>query len=313
MNTKILILCGTQRCGSTMIVSDLRMTGKMGNPEEYFIPWTSNVISDPLRNFENIVNSSRTENGISSIKIMADQLFHIDKNLRDAGAFELNDSDNKFIYPYARRLLLGSVFVKINRLDVIAQSVSRLMAKSTGKNHLISAESTYVPGNKTYSNSGYNDEVTFDSTYLDEQVLSISKENSIWDFVISNWVGKPDLNLIYENCIDDRSYLGVMSSLLGFDVDSCEIPPREIKKIGNEKNSEFIKDYILSSSNPAGCMFTSSDSISDFEVSCLRDVSLKLDSVGDRNCLPLIKIASKLRPSGVFIKLKLDEFRSKYL
>ena len=33
----LIVVCGTQRCGSTMVCEDLHLTGVLGRPEEYFL------------------------------------------------------------------------------------------------------------------------------------------------------------------------------------------------------------------------------------------------------------------------------------
>lgn len=36
-----ILLCATQRCGSTMIVEDMRNSEVLGAPREHFLPWAA--------------------------------------------------------------------------------------------------------------------------------------------------------------------------------------------------------------------------------------------------------------------------------
>jgi len=67
-----IILCATQRCGSTLIVEDMRNCKELGNPEEYFIPWNNPAShSSWKQSYLPICKKAKGVNGVSSVKIMA--------------------------------------------------------------------------------------------------------------------------------------------------------------------------------------------------------------------------------------------------
>ncbi|MEG3756711.1 Stf0 family sulfotransferase [Pseudoalteromonas carrageenovora] len=296
----LIILCGTQRCGSTMVVSDFRDTGVLGKPEEYFIPWTSQRLDRPLEHFDGILSSASTENGNASIKIMANQLDSIESNLASSGDLVLSPSEVDYMFPHVRKLLNDSIFIKINRLNIVAQAVSRLMSEETGKNHFIDAASDYIPGNETLSNEGYNQGVNYNKQYLDKQVIEIIKENAKWDSVLKNWE-KPPINLVYENCIDDLGYLSTLGKQLSLDIDINKLPKRKIKKIGNSKNDEFITKYSLDGTPSA---------LESVEVDLLRDSALYIERENTVLAMHLMTLALKFRPSGAFIRKKIKDYHS---
>jgi len=96
---KLIVICATQRCGSTMVVEDMRATGVLGVPEEYFIPWkTSNEDIDWSQQLRQIEKKSSTDNGVAAVKIMANQLLDIENCLRDSWDDETPTGDG--IYPF---------------------------------------------------------------------------------------------------------------------------------------------------------------------------------------------------------------------
>jgi len=298
----LIIICGTQRCGSTMIVADFRSTEVLGLPEEYFIPWTSQEINNPLNNFESIIKRASTTNGNASIKVMADQLDYIERNLANSKGLILEKEELHYLYPHVRKLFKNAAFIKINRLDIVAQAVSRLMSLKTGKNHLVDVLSSYMPGNNTFSNDEYNKEVEYNKLYLDEQVLKISQENTKWDCILKNWNLDAPINLIYEDCINDFSYLSTIGNKLGLLINVETLSKRKLKKIGNSKNDEFIQKY----------SFDSTDIIlKKSEVDLIRDAALFVAESNNKLALHLMRLALKFRPNGSFIKKKVDEYNVK--
>ena len=74
-----IILCATQRCGSTMIVEDMRNTGVLGVPEEWFIPWDPQKTDiNWAENLAGVRKRATGENGVMAIKVMANQLHNIE-------------------------------------------------------------------------------------------------------------------------------------------------------------------------------------------------------------------------------------------
>lgn len=291
-NNKLIILCATQRCGSTMIVDDFRGTGVLGKPEEYFIPWTAGNIENPIKVFQDILKISKTDNNVSTIKVMADQLEYIERQLE--GIIEINSDGNSMTYPRCRELFKDATFIRIDRIDSVSQATSRYIAKLTGKNHFVDSSSEYIPGNTIHSNKDYNSTITFDESALDEHVISIAKEKALWSKVMKEWGFEYTLSLSYEDCINDRSYLEKIMSNLDLTGDISE---RKIKKIGNEKNQEIIKKYISSTNKTT--------KINDNIINEIRDVGYNIWEKDIGSAKRLLKLVLKLRPNSPNVRKKI--------
>lgn len=250
MKSKLIILCATQRCGSTMIVEDLRKTGVLGKAEEYFIPWVPSKEHNWLDNFQSIIKRSETSNGVSSIKIMSSQLVDIEKCLKSTS---LEPNSNATMFPLLRELLRGAVFIRIKRDNIIRQAISRVMARRTGVNHaMVDDDSSYKPGNllsKESSLDSYNVNVEYSESLISEEVVNISKENLLWDEVLKDWGYNSPLELHYEQvCRAYPNYINRVSNYVGIDVDFDNLcQRRSMKKLSNQRNEEFVNRYLTSS------------------------------------------------------------------
>ncbi|EHZ1285847.1 hypothetical protein K5J22_001963 [Campylobacter coli] len=71
---KKIILCSTQRSGSTMVVEDFRNSGIMGNPDEYFIPWQGFKEGIDIDKEIDSLFLKGTKHDVFSVKIMANQI-----------------------------------------------------------------------------------------------------------------------------------------------------------------------------------------------------------------------------------------------
>lgn len=244
MKNKLVILCATQRCGSTMIVEDLRNTNVLGKAEEYFIPWTPEKDVDWLKSFDGIIKKSRSRNGVSSIKLMADQLPYIEKCLESTSIEATLDVK----YPRLRTLLKDAVFIRIKRDGIVRQAVSRVVARKTGINHALSNNSAdYVPGNILKSSlSNYSKKVTYTDKEIDNEVINIAKESLLWDETLSSWGIKSPLELHYEQvCKSYPNYIKRVSNYTAIEVELDKMPTkRNIKKLSNSKTEEIIEDYL---------------------------------------------------------------------
>lgn len=135
-----IILCATQRCGSTMVIEDMRNTGVLGMPEEWFIPWQQGRSGEDLTaSLANIRKRARTANGISAIKVMANQLHGIENNLKHV----IKPPPGPMFFRF-HKVFENAVWVWLRRDDIVAQAVSRVMAKQTGINHATAGEAHFA-------------------------------------------------------------------------------------------------------------------------------------------------------------------------
>ena len=300
---KLIIICATQRCGSTMIVDDFRCTGVLGNPEEYFIPWEGQSIIEPEEEFKKIIQRASTSNEVATIKVMANQLEHIERNLANASRAKSKNVDD--IFPHCKELFKAALFIRVERLDIVSQAISRHVAYSTGKYHHVDNSSDFIPGNSVSSNKAYNAEVKFNRDKINKYVLTICKERALWANTMKNWGREFDVTLVYEECVNDRGFLEDICSLLS--VENQNLRERKLKKLGNSLNDELIRDYYSSSSSKKENNVETTIEDAHF----LRDTALDLQRININKAHRLMEIASKLKPGGVFIKQKLADFSEK--
>lgn len=221
IENKLIILCATQRCGSTMIVEDLRNTNVMGKAEEYFIPWLPEKDIDWVENFQSILKRSKTVNGVSVIKVMANQLKNIEACLEKSSL----EPDVYGIFPYVRRLFKDAKFIRIKRDSIARQAISRVIAKKTGVNHALhNNDADYKPGNLLKENeASYSQNIKYNNEDIDAEVINISKESLLWDETLRSWNVNSPLELHYEQvCRTYPNYLSRVSNYIkvSFDINS---------------------------------------------------------------------------------------------
>lgn len=245
---KLIILCATQRCGSTMIVEDMRATGVMGIPEEYFIPWDpSKSDIDWAKQLEQIARKSATDNNVASVKIMANQLASIENCLKNSWS---GDEPNQTgMFPYFRELTRPANFVFIRRDSIVRQAISRGMSRQTGINHATEKkEDDHFAGNlmKGYEAS-YNAKVRYDQSIIDSDVIAIAKENLIWESFFKSWGITHPLSLRYEEiCKNSPGYLTRIAKACKLELNEEQLPKdRKMVRLSNSKNDEWTSAYML--------------------------------------------------------------------
>ena len=244
-----LVLAATQRCGSTMILEDMRNAHVFGIPEEYFIPWyNSEKIVHIERELNSIVRKSKGANGFSSVKIMADQLQCIERKLVDSSTI----SEMQFL-PNVAQLFKDSKWIYIKRDDTLRQAISRHMSTETKVNHATqNKEDSHFAGNllQGYSSS-YNRDARYDFQKIKRHCQNIVLENIVWmNFFSVNSI--QPLVLSYEDlCAQGNyDYLNLISRHVGIDfaVEGGSFPKRRMVKLSNKKNDDwyfrFLSDII---------------------------------------------------------------------
>lgn len=239
-----IILCATQRSGSTMIVEDMRNTGVLGNPKEWFVPW------DPAKTLvnwqEKIVDVKQRAsgvNGVLAIKVMAKQLHPVNACLAEAYPAREDAEFGHFASAFRE-----AKWVRIIRRDTVSQAISRLMAQQTGINHATARpEDEHFAGNLARGyDTNYNHKTKYSYEKLLSFVTAIVLENLAWDSFFASHKITP-VELVYEDIVrdTDMAYLDVLAAHIGLD---CELKrqPRKMVKMGNSRNREwrerFFKD-----------------------------------------------------------------------
>ena len=244
-----LIIAATQRCGSTMILEDLRNANVFGLPEEYFIPWyNSEKIINVQRELEHINRKSRGANNFSSVKIMADQLKYIERKLSGSKLTPPGQNGSQFM-PSVAELFRKSYWVYVKRDDVLRQAISRHMSIETKINHATQNDTdSHFAGNllKGYTAS-YNESARYDFQKIKRHCVNIVMENIIWaNFFKLNEICP--LTLTYEQlCFDTTfAYLDRIADFIGIDfkVDSVSFPQRQMVRLSNRKNDNWYFKFL---------------------------------------------------------------------
>lgn len=244
VNNKLIILCSTQRSGSTMIVEDFRNCEVLGRPEEYFIPWEPSKQQDWILDFEDIMEKASSKNGVAAIKVMASQLKNIELCL---STINYPKSEQVSYFPRVKELFSKSKFIRIKRENIVRQAVSRIIASKTGVNHALSRKgSKLVPGNLLKGSSDYNKDVKFRADEINGAVVQIAKETLLWDEVLKDWGEAQSLQLRYEDvCEHYPDYLQHVAGYLDVNIDMSILPEkRALTKLSNSKNDQVITNYI---------------------------------------------------------------------
>lgn len=238
MNT--IVLCATQRCGSTMIAEDMRNTGVLGNPEEWFIPWDAEKMDiDWSQTLKSLVRRATGDNGICAVKVMANQLFDVEECLKSV----LRPPPGPRFFRF-HKIFEDAVWVHLVRHDTVAQAVSRVMSRQTGINHATAnADDDHFAGNLMRGyNPSYNADAKYDYDELLREVTAIILENLAWTNFFVNFSIAP-ITIRHEEVVNDESmlYLDRLSSAVR--LPKPEKRHRKLVKMGNERNSEWIKRF----------------------------------------------------------------------
>jgi LPS sulfotransferase NodH len=226
-----------------MIVEDLRNIGVLGNPEEWFVPWSQPKDDMDYRAALSAIRKRATgENGIASIKVMANQLLDIEDGLQTY----LKPKPGPRFFRF-HNAFKDAKWVRIQRRNVVAQAISRVMAQQTGINHATgTAGQDHFAGNllRGYSDE-YNQGAKFNYNAILREATSITLENIAWDQFFRDFEIDP-LVLTYEQVAKDpkMTHLDLIAELMGLD-ETPDSKPRTMVKVGNQRNKDFEKQFMM--------------------------------------------------------------------
>ncbi|HEG0615153.1 TPA: hypothetical protein SB591_001588, partial [Campylobacter coli] len=242
---KKIILCSTQRSGSTMVVEDFRNSGVMGNPEEYFIPWQGFKESVDIDKEIDSLFLKGTKHGVFSVKIMANQLQKVNFLLKNYSSH----------YDNILELFDGAYWIYIKRNDIIEQAISRYISAKTKVNHAVANKNDkHFAGNLIRENiNNYNYGVEYDFNHIMKYIIDIKNENLYWlEFFERNNIHP--LILTYEIYSKDIkfNYLNDVANYVHIDY-SNKVLERKMVKLANKINENFknllLKDLNISNNN----------------------------------------------------------------
>jgi len=236
-----IVVCATQRCGSTMVCEDISSTSVMGKPEEYLLRWDP-VKKENWQEFFNITKDiSRTENGIFGIKLMANQLSKV-----DACFATFIDPNGARSFPHLIAAMPYALWVWVKRRDTLDQAISHYVAKSRGYFHTIKKQSGFVPGSAVTENgfAAVDKEVPYDFQSIMQELHIINRDNLIWQGFFEKNEIEPFI-VEYEDAVTEAgrsAYISLLSQAM--DVPVGKLPERNLVKIPNEKNAAIRERFL---------------------------------------------------------------------
>lgn len=245
-----IVICATQRCGSTLFVEDMRNTEVLGRPQEYFIAWLQQVEApDWQEKFAELHDKGRGENGVTAVKLMANQLAGVDSRL---GNFITDPTDG--IFGNVSAAFHDSVWIWLRREDIVEQAISRVMARQTRIYHATEAAGGgHFVGDAKRHDTNYNQNAHYDRREIFQEVNRISLENLTWQHFFESH-GIAPLVFAYEEVKDDADmrHLDLIAERLS-QTEPLRKKPRKLAKLGNERNREwrnrFLQQAALSNFN----------------------------------------------------------------
>lgn len=229
-----IILCSTQRSGSTMIVEDMRNSEVLGNPEEYFIKWQGFGENVDINKEIDTLFKQGSKSDVFSVKLMANQVKKVNASLKRSGK-----------YTDIAELFDDATWVYIKRNDTVKQAISRYIASVTKVNHAIDDEtSNHFAGNLLKgAYAEYNKEVHYDFNKIFQEYCNIRKENIFWEEFFLNYNIKP-LILEYEVYSKYTDYKHVQQIADHANVaEEPRIVERKLKRLSNNVNMKFLESF----------------------------------------------------------------------
>jgi trehalose 2-sulfotransferase len=224
----------------------LASTELAGNPESYFREpdlferaqqW--GIPSEPDRTLPNrdFVNAAvavgSTQNGVFGARVMWGTMELLVAGLR------ITDQSSETDLDVVHRTFGPTLFIQLQRRDVVAQAVSWMKAEQTD----IWLKTEDVDGSRDRGAPSTSREPSFDFDTLDGYVKRVQKHNAAWN----GWFeaqGERPLSVHYEDLVTDT--VGVTYSILlrlGLDPSQGRVPAVSSYLQGDAINEEWIERY----------------------------------------------------------------------
>ncbi len=240
--TRDIVICATQRSGSTLLCEDMRATGHLGLPNEHFLPYLNTVATPdwPARLQADHARFS-TPNGVYAVKVMMSYLGDIDARLAEAaGQSPAKDAAQPFAH--FRALFADARFIWLRRINLTEQAISREMARQTGITHAVRDEAspTFLRKNVVTYEDDYNRAAIVDVDSVIAEISAIAAENEKWLYFFLRWGIEP-LMMEYETILaDPRAHVLRIAEFAGVDLPYWT-PERRLVKLANARNEEIYR------------------------------------------------------------------------
>ncbi len=237
--SKNIVLCATQRCGSTLLCEDMRNTGVLGQPEEYFIPWNPNKANRDWQDLlQKMLRARSTENCVFAVKVMANYLPNVDGCM---ATFVKPRNTSRF-FCHFRELFADALWVFVTREDVGKQAISQVIAQQTGVSHATrSKQDNHFAGKlmKGYRDD-YNKDVAYDFLALKAKIDNIVRENMLWRRFFEEWDIDPVI-LRYEEVVKTfPAHLQTIAKGIGLELEG-PFEQRKMVRLSNKINKDWYR------------------------------------------------------------------------
>jgi len=236
-----IVICATQRCGSTLVCEDLR-NNDLGCAEEHFLrvigPQRKHEPAEAARIVE---DAARGANGIVSVKVMSSYADQVNAVLGDLPP---DAPPSAKLWPALRDRYRDALWIYIDRRSALRQAVSRLMARHTGINHAVASETAaFVPGKSQVGNTAdYNQHVPFHPSEIEWQIVNIAAEKFLWEEFFEQH-GLAPIRLTYEDIANDPGYIAGIRAAMGLP-DAPIVGDRKLLKLANERTEQIIGRFL---------------------------------------------------------------------
>jgi LPS sulfotransferase NodH len=240
------LVCGSPRCGSTLLCRALDDTGLAGRPDEYFLAveetaqskwlfWergpfgVANGAQDRAHYLEIVLGLGTTPNGVFGAKLMWHNLAWAVAKFRELPAFEGLDRAATFraALPNLQRA------VHITRRDRVRQAISWARMAQDG---------VWVVSDDEPANPSGSAEYRFELISAMEQQIRDGEDG--WRQLFAELDIKPH-DVVYEDLVDPALYEAVLQGVLGYlGLDHrVSVPRPRTRRQSDETNERWLRRY----------------------------------------------------------------------
>lgn len=249
-----IIICATQRCGSTLLCKELEATGVLGKPKEFYLKAASLLSKEDADEFLNrMLAKGSTANRVFAVKVMQDQ-WPLMSSAHQLVAARSAQFYSKFFHRKRADFALNefqlfyknAAWVYLQRQDIVAQAVSREMAVQTNICHVVKEGTSKAGLGAKFGHcledsqiAHYNAQASYDFERILTHVRAIKREEFLWMQFFSSYNIKP-LALSYERIVTAKDYRAEIAKKINVDLPAKRIDS-PLVKLANEMNEEWTQ------------------------------------------------------------------------
>ena len=230
---KSIIICTTQRSGSTLFCKDLNLSQNLGQGGEWFykLGWTkalNNDHEDLQEKLTNLLEICKTKNDIRTIKLMGNYYQKVINNLQKLEPLKKVAFENVLDIVFQKPL-----YVRIYRINKVKQAISLLISRQTGVYHSFQTENVQPDFSK----------IDLNIKKVNKVIREINKGELKWDIFFHKKNIKP-ITITYESYIDDPNYyLQKIANNLEIKINDIDLEKR-LNKVSNKINEQYYLNFL---------------------------------------------------------------------